>query len=71
MDYNKLNRLAAQHKRNGLRMGQSLMNALWELYPQIYSEITGTESDPFYNDKLIENFYYWLERNYPENNRHA
>ena len=40
-----------------LRRGQSLMNALFELWPEKYKEITGTIADCFYNDEKIVHFW--------------
>jgi hypothetical protein len=44
-----------------LRMGQTLMNYLYEVWPAQYKRITGTKSDCFYNDKLIGNTLKLLE----------
>ena len=43
-----------------LRLGQSYMNALYEVNSQLYKDITNTENDPFYEDKLINNFMKYL-----------
>lgn len=40
-----------------LRKGQNLMNALYELNPDLYKQITGTEADCFYQDKNIPKFW--------------
>lgn len=40
----------------GLRKGQSYMNALHEVNPTIYQNITGTDIDPFYDDAKIAGF---------------
>jgi hypothetical protein len=40
-----------------LREGQSLMNALFEVNPNLYKEITGSEFDCFYDDKKIPAFW--------------
>lgn len=42
---------------SALRRGQSLMNALYDLNPGLYNEITGTEADCFYDDKNVGRFY--------------
>lgn len=49
----KIQKLAQQHERNGLRRGQSLMNALWEVAPEVYAEINQTDADCFYVDSLV------------------
>jgi hypothetical protein len=36
--------------RGNLRYGQSLMVALWDVWPEKYKEITGTDYDCFYDD---------------------
>jgi len=40
-----------------LREGQSLMNALFEVNPVLYKEITATEFDCFYDNKKIPAFW--------------
>ena len=40
----------------GLRKGQSYMNALMEINPAVYSSVTATEVDPFYDDAKIPRF---------------
>lgn len=40
-----------------LREGQSYMNALAEINPELYKKITGTEADCFYDDSKIKNFF--------------
>ena len=40
----------------GLRKGQSYMNALREINPAVYSSVTATEDDPFYDDSKIPRF---------------
>lgn len=49
----------ARNKPNGhvLRVGQSLMNALYDINPDLYKTITGTEADCFYSDKRVGQFY--------------
>ena len=44
----------------GLRLGQSYMNALHDLRPDLYKEITETENDCFYDDDKIINFINFL-----------
>jgi len=40
----------------GIRLGQYAYNLLFEGYPEIANKITGTECDPFYNDKMLQKF---------------
>ena len=47
-----------------MRKGQSLMNALHAIEPDLYNEITGSDADCFYNDgkmvefeKMLDNYY--------------
>ena len=39
-----------------LRKGQSLMNSLCELFPEVYESVVGTNNDPFYEDGLLKRF---------------
>lgn len=45
-----------------LRKGQSLMNALGKINLDVYSGITGSEYDCFYDDKKIDNFKKFLSK---------
>jgi hypothetical protein len=49
-----------QYSHEGLRLGQSYMNALSKVRMDLYEEITNTENDPFYNDDKIINFINYL-----------
>ena len=40
-----------------LREGQSIMNALFEVNPILYKEISGSEFDCFYDDTKISAFW--------------
>jgi hypothetical protein len=42
-----------QSKNKQLRQGQSMMIALKDMNSKLYSDVTGTDYDPFYNDKKI------------------
>jgi hypothetical protein len=42
-----------QRKNKQLRHGQSIMIALKDMNSKLYSDVTGTKYDPFYNDKKI------------------
>ena len=56
----KLELLSEEFVINGLRVGQSYMNALYKINPSLYDEITGTDIDPFYNDYNLEGFLDFL-----------
>lgn len=43
-----------------LRIGQSWMNALYDIKPELYKDISGTNNDPFYIDENIHNFLTYL-----------
>ena len=47
--------------RGALRNGQALMNALHALAPQLYTEVSGTKADCFYQDELIPEFLEFLK----------
>jgi len=49
-------RKTVEYAHKGLRLGQSYMNALSDIRPDLYEDITDTESDCFYNDNRITNF---------------
>lgn len=59
--YNSLNEfiITAENRRYASpseRMGQAYFNALREVRPDLASQITGTEFDPFYNDSVMGAF---------------
>jgi hypothetical protein len=56
IDEDKLNEYIIYFKRNDCRLGQSCMNALYEVDKDLYNEITGTEADCFYDDAKIPSF---------------
>lgn len=41
---------------NDLRNGQKHMIVLFDIKPELYAEITGTDDDPFYVDERMANF---------------
>ena len=43
-----------KNKNNGMRYGQSIMNTLFLVWPTKYGEITGTEDDCFYDDRISQ-----------------
>ncbi|MFW6219777.1 MAG: hypothetical protein ACOC1O_01600 [bacterium] len=51
--YDKANEIKSRYS---LRMGQSMMIALKGIDSNIYNEITGTDVDPFYDNKKIPKF---------------
>ena len=42
-----------QSLSNRWRYGQSLMNVLWQTYPDKYEDIIGTEYDCFYSNEIV------------------
>ncbi len=50
---------ATQLKSKGLREGQSLMGALYEINPDLYSCVPAAV-DPFYVDELVPDFIKFL-----------
>ena len=51
---------------NPLRVGQELFNELYDKFPDIASEITGADFDPFYDDDNIPAFLSGLLSKYVE-----
>jgi hypothetical protein len=49
---------------SGLRLGQAYMNALANVNADLYNEITGTDIDPFYEDKILVDFINFLSEEY-------
>lgn len=39
--------------RGQLRYGQYVMNELYDIWPEKYAEITGSDTDCFYDDAII------------------
>lgn len=58
--YNYLN-IILPNKDKHLRNGQSLIIYLAEISPKLYTEITATEFDCFYNDNKIFYTLMWLQ----------
>lgn len=48
--------LVMKSKHKDLRLGQCLMSTLYDVNPILYTYITGTELDPFYNNDRIPEF---------------
>jgi len=57
-----------QRKNKQLRHGQSIMIALKDMNSKLYSDITGTEYDPFYNDNKISALLKHLNPNWKFSN---
>lgn len=51
-------------KPHYLRIGQNLMNELYEIDKLIYSEIVNTEFDCFYDDSLVDKTIEHVKMNY-------
>lgn len=60
----KVDSTYADHKE--LRYGQSLMNVLFEVWPDKYMEITGTDDDCFYDDATVSLTLDKLEKEWKE-----
>ena len=45
-----------------MRYGQALFNALYILNEELANEIRGTELDPFHNDRRVDMFLNYLEK---------
>jgi len=45
-----------RRRRFDLRKGQAMMIVLNGINKELYDKITGTENDPFYDNKKIPNF---------------
>ena len=43
-------------KYSYLRVGQSIYNCAYSIFPDVVDEIHGTENDCFYHDERIEDF---------------
>jgi hypothetical protein len=46
----------AMRERRGLRKGQTFVDVLVELEPQLAQRLTGTADDPFYDDGKLPGF---------------
>lgn len=58
----KLTRIFVRYYNQGLRPGQSYMNALNDINPDLYVEITGTDADCFYDDNKLIDFMRYLNK---------
>jgi hypothetical protein len=56
----RLTRKAVDYMHEGQRLGQSYMNALYEVSPEIYTKISNGKYDPYYNDTRIASFINYL-----------
>lgn len=69
----ELIRKTLEYMHADLRVGQSYMNALHDVRPDLYEEILNTDNDPFYIDDNIQNFINKIRRdeNKNDNNIHS
>ena len=44
------------------RYGQTVFNTAFELFPKEVNKLRSTNVDPFYNDKLVDDFLRELEK---------
>ena len=56
-------------QNDDLRYGQSLMNILYEVWPEKYEEINNTETDCFYDEKAVRFTIEQLEKEWPSDPR--
>ena len=47
-------------EKTSQRHGQAAYNTLYSLYPELAREVVNTDKDPFYNDRLLPEFWGWL-----------
>lgn len=47
-----------------LRIGQAAYNVLYEENQPLASQISGTDIDPFYNDRVLSEFYSYVIKNW-------
>lgn len=64
VDIIAVNAANAYHTHPELRFGQAVSNAAWDLgnshspeLIEVLRKLNGTNADPFYNDKSLNNFY--------------
>lgn len=64
VDIIAMNAANAYHAHPELRFGQAVSNAAWDLgnshspeLIEVLRKLNGTNADPFYNDKSLNNFY--------------
>jgi hypothetical protein len=51
---------------NQWRYGQTLMNVLWDIWPDKYLEIKESDINCFYNDSKVESTLNKLEKEWPK-----
>lgn len=49
------------------RYGQTIMNMLRDVYPDKYNELTSTENDCFYDDRMVQLTLDKLEKEWNQN----
>ena len=57
------------YQHGDLRYGQSVMNVLYEVWPEKYEEIKNTETDCFYDEKVVRFTIEQLEKEWPSDSR--
>lgn len=63
MPYNEFVELVNQTAINfDWRYGQSLMNVLYDTWPEKYNEILGSNKDCYYNDTLFKDTLDYLQK---------
>lgn len=60
MNEDELIQRAKDSQGDHLRFGQALYNIVYSEFPEIVSQVQGTELDPFYDDSNIESFLDYL-----------
>jgi len=51
-----------QYNEHKLRLGQAYMNSLYDVNKDLYTEITATENDPYYDNNKLIDFIYFLNQ---------
>jgi hypothetical protein len=58
-----LTRYAVDYIHKGQRVGESYMNALFDVSPDLYKEISNTKYDPYHDDSRLSTFINFLNCN--------
>jgi hypothetical protein len=58
----ELQLVISQHPKF-LRAGQAAINRLYEFRPDLWEEVSGTQDDPYYDNKKIPAFMDWVAEN--------
>lgn len=51
-----------------MRYGQSLMNMLHKVWPDLYNRISGTDFDCYYDDGIVKYTLEYLEKEWDDKN---